>query len=147
MESEEQNSMTCVFDSCFNPKKAQNLCHKHYEWSRRHGFLKIKFREAHGGRGKPEYHVWSDTFQRCYNKKNKRYNDYGGRGIQVCERWRVFSAFMEDMGDRPNKFYSLDRINNDGDYEPSNCRWATRSQQMSNRRHWTVPGGYKRKIS
>lgn len=81
-----------------------------------------------------EYYIWNGMIRRCHNPKNKDYQRYGGRGIQVCERWRRdFSAFLVDMGPRPpNK--SIDRINNDGNYEPLNCRWATAKEQRQNTR-------------
>jgi hypothetical protein len=76
---------------------------------------------------------------RCFNVNNHTYHLYGGRGITVCQRWAdSFPAFLADMGPRPTKDHSIDRINNDGNYEPSNCRWATHSEQMKNR-HWTPP--------
>lgn len=82
-----------------------------------------------------EYRIWSGIVQRCTNIKNQAYSDYGGRGIKVCERWRVFENFIADMGPRPSPEYSIDRIDNNGDYEPSNCQWSTQLQQMGNTRN------------
>ena len=71
---------------------------------------------------------------RCSKVTNKSYHNYGGRGIKVCARWADFENFYADMGVRPSRKHSIDRINNDGDYEPGNCRWATAVEQMANRR-------------
>jgi hypothetical protein len=94
----------------------------------------------HGMSNTPTYWAWSAMVARCTNPKNPRYRNYGGRGIKVCKQWRSFSSFLADMGPRPNgkrgsrSLYSLDRKDNDGDYEPSNCRWATVEQQNANKR-------------
>jgi hypothetical protein len=80
------------------------------------------------------YKAWWAMKDRCYNEDNSRYDDYGGRGITVCERWLIsFNAFADHMGPRPDGA-SLDRINNDGNYEPGNCRWADVAMQNRNRR-------------
>lgn len=84
-----------------------------------------------GGRSK-EWYAWWFMIQRCTNKNNISYPHYGGRGIVVCERWKDPVAFVSDMGPKPSPKHSLDRIDNDGNYEPSNCRWATRTQQARN---------------
>jgi hypothetical protein len=72
--------------------------------------------------------------ERCTNVRCEKYEAYGGRGIRVCERWRDFAVFLVDMGEKPSPQHSLDRIDNDGDYEPGNVRWATPRQQATNRR-------------
>mgnify|MGYP001549019268 FL=1 len=91
-------------------------------------------KRKHGLSHTVEHRTWSRMKERCYNPHNKKYRDYGGRGIRVCDQWRTsFEAFLADMGPRPPGL-TLDRIDNDGIYEPRNCRWATYSQQNLNRR-------------
>jgi hypothetical protein len=82
-----------------------------------------------------EYDAWLSMKARCSQVDKKNYKDYGGRGIKVCDRWKdSFENFLADMGEKPTSKHSLDRINNNGNYEPSNCRWATRTQQNNNSR-------------
>jgi hypothetical protein len=87
----------------------------------------------HGLTNAPEYPVWANMRQRCVNPKNKAYKYYGGRGIKYCERWESFSNFLADMGKRPDGL-TLERINTNGNYEPSNCKWATWSEQRKSQR-------------
>lgn len=92
----------------------------------------------HGLRHSSEYSTWVNMKTRCYNPNNEKYPVYGGRGIKVCDRWLKFQNFYDDMGPRPSENHSLDRIRNDRDYEPSNCRWATQKQQSLNKRRYKV---------
>lgn len=86
-----------------------------------------------------EYGTWRNMKDRCYNKKNNRYQRYGGRGIKVCDRWiNSFENFFLDMGKKPSLNHSIDRINNNGNYELLNCRWATSKEQCSNRKNSVV---------
>jgi hypothetical protein len=83
--------------------------------------------------GTPTYHSWSNMIQRCTNPKHHRYANYGGRGIAVCERWREFANFLADMGVKPPG-HSIERKDNNGNYEPGNCKWATFAEQSHNTR-------------
>lgn len=101
-------------------------------------------RTIHGMSKTPEFRAWASMIQRCLNPNSSRYYRYGGRGITICARWQSFEAFFADVGRRPAPEYSIDRIDNDGDYEPANVRWATRSEQQRNKGpypYWCVPHG------
>lgn len=96
---------------------------------------KWKHGHAQVGAYTPEYTTWCGMISRCENPKETSFVNYGGRGIRICDRWRSdYTAFFADMGPRPSAGHSIDRINNEGHYEPGNCRWATRVQQNNNTR-------------
>jgi len=92
------------------------------------------FSIKHGFSGTSLHAIWTKMRDRCNNKNNANYCNYGGRGITVCSRWNDFRIFMLDMGKRPTRKHSVDRINNNANYTPANCRWATSKQQQRNTR-------------
>lgn len=98
------------------------------------GLSRRKHGESHVAGNTPEYRAWCLLRSRCNRKTDPRFSSYGGRGISVCGRWNDFANFLEDMGRRPSPRHSIDRINNNGNYEPGNCRWATATQQSLNTR-------------
>ena len=110
-------------------------------WARKREEIMTK----HGGRYTPAYQSWDHMKARCYNPNNSRYHRYGGRGIVVCERWLKFEDFLADMGPRP-KGLTLERKNNDGNYEPGNCEWATRRTQGRNSSHCKLSHGAAEEI-
>ena len=89
-------------------------------------------RKSHGMTGTPTYGSWVEMRVRCNNANTPNYHRYGGRGITICDRWQKFENFYEDMGEKPSEIHSLDRIDNDGNYEPDNCKWSTPKEQSRN---------------
>lgn len=93
-----------------------------------------KVYERHGDTGSSEHQIWRLMRQRCHNPSYALYPNYGGRGIVMCDRWlNSYANFLNDMGRRPTVKHSIDRVDNDGNYEPDNCRWATHQQQSRNK--------------
>jgi len=126
---------TCKVDDCNNKHFGKGYCSKHYQRYKKYGdplYLKIKH-NAHGKASTSEYHTWESIIQRCNNPKAIRYNRYGGRGITICDRWlHSFSNFYEDIGAKPFLKAQIDRIDNNGNYEPSNCHWVTCAENCHN---------------
>jgi hypothetical protein len=102
-------------------------------------FRRSQGNPKHGGRHHPLYATWCNMKARCDNPASSSYHNYGGRGITYCARWADFPSFLADVGEKPFAEASLDRINNDGNYEPGNVRWANRSTQRRNSRGRLVP--------
>lgn len=92
-----------------------------------------KINKSHGLCDSSTYKSWVSMITRCNNKKTIQYKNYGGRGIKVCPEWLDFNNFLKDMGEKPNNFMQLDRINNDGDYSKENCKWSTRKENCNNK--------------
>ncbi len=123
---------TTVLCGCFQKQTARDKMIKlHFDDLNSVGNIQ------HGLSGTVEYHAWEHMKQRCLNLGCQQYADYGGRGIIICDRWlNSFENFIVDMGEKPwpKKLYSFDRVDNDGNYTPENCRWVTQFQQNSNKR-------------
>jgi hypothetical protein len=124
----------CKINECPNTHYALGYCKKHYKRFKKWGDPNILKQEVNHMSRTKIYHTWANMKNRCYDKNSKFYHRYGGRGITVCKKWNEsFLAFYNDMGEKPFKNAQIDRINNDGDYEPSNCRWVTPRVNTQNR--------------
>ncbi len=109
------------------------------------GCHRLEYHTSHGMSKTKVYSVWCSMIGRCENRSDKAYKNYGARGIKVCERWKKFENFISDMGDRPSNF-TIERIDNNGDYTPDNCVWADHHKQSRNKRNnrlYTVNGETK----
>ena len=139
------NQLTCKAEGCnktgrLNPKTGTRyftvgFCRTHYNRFKKHG---DPFAKPFGYSKHPLYSTYNGMKGRCLNQKDDHFHWYGGRGIKVCDRWlgiNGFPNFVADMGAKPTSKHTLDRINNNGNYEPSNCRWATAHQQNANTRN------------
>lgn len=129
----------CVVPGCgeLSQSRYGRWCVEHLANYRRHGDPLESWGPGRrkGEKASPEYQSWQSMWTRCTNPNRPGWKDYGGRGITVCERWKSFDNFAQDMGERPPDT-SLDRWpDNDGNYEPGNCRWATPKEQRANQRH------------
>lgn len=136
----------CKIENCDRKIYAKQLCNMHYlrVWKTGNpgkATSVYRSRIRHGLDGHPLQSRWEGMMARCYNQNSTSYKNYGGRGITVCERWWNFANYVIDIGDIPEG-QTLDRIDNDGDYEPSNVKWSTRSVQQRNRRVKS-PTGHK----
>lgn len=130
----EYHSDICSIPDCGKKRTARGYCQTHYVRYLKYGNPLHTEIEMHGMHGTPEYDTWHNMIQRCYGEKYNYYHRYGGRGISVCESWKnSFEAFFKDMGYKPFENAQIDRRNNDGNYEPGNCRWVTPKENCQNR--------------
>ena len=133
----------CTIDGCNKKHMAKSFCNTHYFRYLRHGSPHIV--KQHKMSNTPIYVTWQGMKDRCLNPNYKGYHNYGGRGITVCDRWMKFENFYADMGEKPDGM-QIDRINNDGNYTPENCHWATPAENSRNRQNTVLSLGKAKQI-
>lgn len=133
----------CKENNCGKKHYGKGYCHTHYQQVYRHGKTFVPKYERHGKTGHELFGTWRAIHQRCTNKNTKNYAHYGAKGIKVCDRWSSFTTFLEDMGERPSKYHTIERIDVDKGYNPNNCVWSDRTTQSLNRRIRGNSYGYR----
>jgi len=133
----------CKIKDCNNVIHAKGLCNKHYRRYLKYG--NPLYTSQHHKSRTSIYKTWDSIMQRCLNPNASNYKNYGGRGIEICERWLDFKNFYKDMGDRP-KGMQINRINNEGNYESNNCQWVTNAENSRNKRTTKLTEWIVRKI-
>lgn len=140
---DERRNRVSKYVSGHNSRTAHPSKGKHHTPEARAKLAKYTGEKAsafrHGWSRTPTYRSWNSMISRCRDTSNASYGNYGARGITVCERWLTFENFLADMGERPTLEHQIDRIDNDGHYEPGNCRWLTRAENCARRKD---PGGW-----
>jgi len=126
----------CTIRDCEKPLRSAEMCAMHWNRLLRNGSPSIVQNEVLGLSGTPEYKAWEKMKYRCDSPACDAYKYYGARGITYCKRWEKFSNFIADMGVKPRPELTLERKNNNGNYHKRNCKWATRLEQVHNKRPW-----------
>lgn len=127
---------TCTYPGCTKEIRARGYCTTHYARFMKHGDASWGRQIKHGKWKSRVYNIWRSMLKRCYNQNHKSYIRYGARGISVCNEWQEsFIAFYRDMGDPPSPVHQIDRIDNEGHYELSNCRWSTPAENAKHKSH------------
>ncbi len=142
-------NLRCSIKNCDMEILARGYCKTHYlRWWRTGDPLKTAYdREMHGLRHTPEYSIWRSMRQRCSNKNHKSYQNYGGRGITVCEKWKnSFMAFYQDMGARPTDKHTIERVDNNKGYSPENVIWTSNCINCQNQRSTKLDAEKVRRI-
>lgn len=136
IEKNKEKVKCCSVEGCLKPPPyKKGLCGTHYERLRNHGDVNHEIKRFKGQSNHPLYYTWTGMRDRCHNPNNKDYHRYGAMGIEVCDRWRGssgFCNFLEDMGEKPDNNYSIDRIDSYKGYYKENCRWADKYTQSLN---------------